>query len=116
VTPSADTGAVYTETLTLTLAGNGTDLLLDSSWGVVGGSTFTTTQQTILAANVLTYSFNQIVFSPSESGGGTTLMDNVLLTNVIPEPSVLGLASCGMALLFYRARRRQSAIDRALPE
>jgi hypothetical protein len=109
VTPSLDTAAVYTETLTLTLAGNGTDLLLDSSWGVAGGSTFTTTQQTILAADVLTYEFNQIVFSPSQSGGGTTLMDNVLLTNVIPEPSVVGLVCCGMALLFYQARRRARA-------
>ncbi len=110
VSPSLDVNAVYTSTLTLTLAPNGTSLLIDSSFGVVGGSTFSTTQQTI--ASPLTLTFNEIVFGPSNNGGGATLMDNVLLTtNVIPEPATTAMFGMGLlglvALQRCRSRSRQ---------
>jgi hypothetical protein len=87
VSPNADTNLVYTETLRITLAANGTDLLVDGTFGVVGGGTFNASQSTIAGGSVLSYTFNEVMFSPTTGGGGVTLMDNVLVTNVVPEPS-----------------------------
>jgi hypothetical protein len=109
VSPNADTNAVYTETFRLTLAANGTDLLVDGSFGVVGGSTFNATQSTIAAGSVLNYTFNEVMFSPTTGGAGVTIMDNVLVTNVIPEPSTATLLVFGLGatLLLVRSRKTQ---------
>ena len=106
--------AVYSETLTLTLAPNGTSLLIDSTFGVVGGATFSTTEQTL--ASPLTLTFNEIVFSPASGGNGATKMDNVLLTSVFPEPSSMAMFALGLlgivALRRYRSPSRYSSCAR----
>ena len=109
VTPLVNT--VYSESLTLTLAPNGTSLLIDCTFGVVGGATFSTTEQTV--ASPLTLTFDEIVFSPASGGNGATKMDNVLLTGISPEPSTTAMFGLGLlgivALQHYRSRRRPSS-------
>ena len=86
----------YTMTLRLTLASNGTSLLLDSSFGGIS-----TAQQTI--ASPLTLTFNEMAFKGSGTGGNF-YMDNVLVT--IPEPATWGLLAFSLTTVMVLRRRR----------
>ena len=86
----------YTMTLRLTLASNGTSLLLDSSFGGIS-----TARQTI--ASPLTLTFNEMAFRGSGTGGNF-YMDNVLVT--IPEPATWGLLAFSLTTVMVLRRRR----------
>ena len=89
----------YTMTLRLTLASDGTSLLLDSSFGVIS-----TAQQTI--ASPLTLTFNEMAFRGSGTGGNV-YMDNVLVTSyAYPEPATWVLLAFSLtAVIVLRWRR-----------
>lgn len=95
----------HSMTLRLTYQAGG-DLLITGSL-----DTFQTSY-TLLAANVLTYSFNEFVIAGSGGiNGGNVDMDNLLITTNVPEPSTLvlsGLTLAGAALIKGRSRRKVS--------
>jgi hypothetical protein len=103
---SGSVTTLNTVSLTLTLAPNGTDI--NASYTFDGF----TTSFLISGANVSTYTFDEITFTPSDNSSTTAYVDNYLVTtNVapVPEPPALGFLAIAVGAACFRRRQQRIA-------
>lgn len=97
---------VFSFSYSITRQVNG-DLLLSQTFTNINTSAAFTSQATIAAVDVLTYTFDTFDFGYNRTGPASFAIDN-LLVEVIPEPSTFGLLLAGMATMwFVRGRNRK---------
>lgn len=92
---------MHTVSLKLELAANGTDLVLTYMY-----DTYSLTR-TLTGADILTTTFDELMFAPGSGSNAAPYVDNFLVTtNVVPEPGSLALMIAGgFGLLAFRQRR-----------
>jgi len=96
---SNNTTSAYTMGLKLTLQVNG-DLLVAATFNGITNTT------TVLAANVLTTTFNEVAFTgAANTGGGGFNIDNIVVQTV-PEPATWALLAFSLTTVMVLRRRR----------